>query len=99
MRAGILAIFSLGACVQADVTVCTNGMLCPAGTVCAPVDGCITPDRECAGADGSACSYEGVMNGACKQGVCIPGGCGNGVRESDEACDDNNTNPFDDCSG
>jgi cysteine-rich repeat protein len=89
---------ALVGCLQSGVVHCDDGSLCPVDNVCVTGVGCITADRECDGANGDPCHYEGVPAGACKDGVCVPAGCGNGVREPDEACDDGNTNAFDMCS-
>ena len=56
------------------------------------IDACI------GAADGAACSASTVTNGLCHLGVCISSGCGNGVVEPGEQCDDGNRFSLDGCS-
>src|SRR4029079_16282591 len=81
---------------------CSSGLLCPADNVCddahggcatrAQVDGCRGVPEE------GPCSYPGVTDGACFDGVCLPAGCGNGVIRAPEVCDDGNRLHGDGCS-
>ncbi len=94
-----IALF-LGACVQPGVVHCEDGRTCPAGTVCAMGGICALPVQltACDGLeDGVACSFPG-STGVCELGVCIPIGCGNGIRDPDEVCDDGNRESGDGCS-
>ena len=90
----------LAGCVQSGVVHCADGRTCPAGTICAEPGLCALPVQltVCEGqAEGTPCSFPGGT-GACLGGVCIPTGCGNGIREPGEACDDGNTASGDGCS-
>lgn len=53
----------------------------------------------CAGmSDGASCSIAGLPNGVCSGGLCVAPGCGNGVVEAGEICDDGNTIAGDGCA-
>lgn len=96
---GVLGCLLAG-CVQPNVVHCADGRTCPAGTVCAAQELCALPVQltVCIGQEeGTACAFPGAI-GACIGGVCIPVGCGNGVREPTEACDDGNQLSGDGCS-
>jgi len=74
---------------------------CPKEMVCDNHDGCAFKEQieQCAGqADGVACTYPGVTTGECKDELCLPSGCGNGIITSAEVCDDGNTINGDGCS-
>lgn len=45
----------------------------------------------------TACELEGGTVGICSGGLCAPLGCGNGVREGAEVCDDGNDDQDDGC--
>jgi cysteine-rich repeat protein len=80
---------SAAACLDVPGTVCDDGRVCPSGMVCAPT-GCALPQQleACAGKEpGEPCSYAGIQ-GTCIDGLCISSGCGNGVVDEGEACDD-----------
>lgn len=100
---GVVVLLSrvLAACVDPGVTNCGT-YVCPAKLMCDPSGaGCINPDRvmQCKdAADFTPCSYENVPNGACYHGICSPAGCGNGVQDPGETCDDGNRNNGDGCS-
>jgi cysteine-rich repeat protein len=88
LGAGALALGALG-CLEVPGTVCDDGRVCPSGMVCAP-HGCALPQQLEACADkepGEPCTYAGIQ-GTCIDGLCISSGCGNGVRDEGEACDD-----------
>src|SRR3990167_8263810 len=99
----VVALASLLAgCVETASLTCAEGRICPAGYVCDDVHaGCAQPAQvtACAGtAELGACSYPGVSEGACFDGVCLPAGCGNGVVIAPEVCDDRNRLHGDGCS-
>lgn len=96
----VLLVCVLGACVQPNVVHCADGRTCPGGTVCTDLGLCALPVQltVCVGQEeGTPCTYPGAV-GACISGVCYPVGCGNGVREPTEACDDGNLVSGDGCS-
>ncbi|MCX5742096.1 MAG: hypothetical protein NT062_06340, partial [Proteobacteria bacterium] len=107
--ATILAITGVAACLQPNSITCPDGVVCPTGTVCVatriPLERCVFPAQvdACADlADLAACAA--LPNGRCYDGVCLPGGCGNGYVDTAqselvaEQCDDGNTIPNDSCS-
>ncbi len=103
MRRGIaLALVLLGGCLDRTATVCGDGRVCAPGTVCVEaLDLCAEPDQvtACAGlADGAACATETIADGSCREGACLLAGCGNGVTETGELCDDGNVRSDDGCS-
>ena len=74
---------------------------CPEGLVCDNQNGCALREQveQCAGQpDGTVCAYPGVTDGECKEELCLPSGCGNGIQNSAEVCDDGNTTNGDGCS-
>ena len=80
---------------------CDNGSVCPRGTVCSLVGGCVDPAQlgSCRGrAIGDSCAYPGVADGVCSGPLCVPRGCGNNFLEVGEECDDGNNTPLDNCS-
>ncbi len=100
--APLLVAVLVPACFQSGAVVCDDGRICPSGTVCAAAtNGCVDKVRGevCAGkADGDGCVVDGIPDGVCNRGVCYPTGCGNGVVDDGEACDDGNTRSGDGCS-
>src|SRR5262249_31159332 len=103
MRPAILAavVVSSTACLDTHVTTCGDELVCPPTQACAPAgDRCVLPAQitACDGKpDGDPCSYTGT-SGACVDQVCLGTGCGNGVVEEGERCDDGNTMSGDGCS-
>ena len=87
---------------DSGATTCSDGRVCASGYVCDEAHhACATPTQlaECQGqAQAAPCSYPGVPNGACDDGVCLPAGCGNGAVDPGEACDDGNRVSGDGCS-
>ncbi|MBX3270228.1 MAG: hypothetical protein KF729_08200 [Sandaracinaceae bacterium] len=74
---------------------CDDGAACNGAETCAG-----TPAVCVAGAppaDGSACTRPGMDDGVCRARLCVGAGCGNGVVEDEEACDDGNEVPGDGC--
>jgi cysteine-rich repeat protein len=92
----------LGACLDKEVVQCADGRICPASLRCdAAHQGCVLPQQldSCANKpQGTSCSYRGVPVGACYEQVCLPSGCGNGILDTSEVCDDNNRFHGDGCS-
>ncbi|MEZ4368873.1 MAG: hypothetical protein R2939_21730 [Kofleriaceae bacterium] len=97
-----LLVAALGtACIGEDTIRCDDGSVCAAGTACRVGGGCAPTAavEACAGlVDGSECRAPGVEAGVCAAGVCVALGCGNGVLEPDEVCDDGNQLAGDGCS-
>ncbi len=100
-RVGLIAVALLAGCVDFRTSVCDD-LLCPSGTVCSTAhETCVLEEQiaACDGrAEGAACGYAGVSDGACRTGVCFGVGCGNGFVDPDEVCDDGNAVDGDDCS-
>jgi cysteine-rich repeat protein len=91
------------ACLPDGAVECSDGTLCPAGQACAPEGGaCVEPSavEACDGAaDLTACAVPGLISdGVCAGQVCVTAGCGNGVVEADEVCDDGGQVDGDGCS-
>jgi cysteine-rich repeat protein len=93
---------AMAGCIESGLDHCADGTVCAAGLACDDSHGgCVLPDQiaDCEGkSQWDACSYPGVPDGTCDRGVCVPGGCGNGLLEPAEACDDHNTLAGDGCS-
>lgn len=98
----VAAVVALGGCISSDLVECSDGRLCPRGTACDVVHRrCVAPEQltACDGlADFTSCQATGVEAGRCFSGVCLPGGCGNGLPEPEELCDDGNLVGGDGCS-
>ena len=89
MRRSLAALaLSLSACVQSEVEICSNGIVCPAGNTC-EAGKCVDPvQREaCNGlAEMDPCAVRGLP-GMCHTGLCEPTFCGDGIRTATEDCD------------
>jgi cysteine-rich repeat protein len=82
-------------CLGDPLARCPNGIECPLGKVCDGNGGCATQEQLDAckdQADLTACSVSGVPQGECRNAVCEPAECGNGVVELDEECDNGSAN-------
>ena len=103
------ATLGTGSCVDTRTHECDSGSLrCGVDQLCVsghgqfedhcapriPAEACIGLEEE------SACTYQGVSLGFCRQGSCVPAGCGNGFIDIalDEVCDDGNNDSSDGCS-
>jgi len=97
MRTGFALVLAcaLVGCIRSSLVECGDGLVCPAGAVCAPLGGsCVDPEQidACLGkVDGADCSLSGAGNGLCQDQVCVIAVCGDGVLDLGEACDDGNT--------
>jgi cysteine-rich repeat protein len=97
----VLTITMLGACVQSDTRVC-GSLTCAPGRVCGELRGeplCLLPgqDAVCGPAvDGTPCAGSGFV-GICDTAFCLPG-CGDGLENAGEQCDDGNFVNRDGCS-
>ncbi|HTR55257.1 MAG TPA: DUF4215 domain-containing protein [Kofleriaceae bacterium] len=98
----LVAAVGLVGCLRARIVECEDGVVCPLGDVCDDAHhGCATPAQlaACDGVpDGTDCAA-GAITGGCFGGVCLHRGCGNGVVEPGEQCDDGNQTSDDGCSG
>jgi len=78
-----------GACGGANPVTCTAADECHEAGMCDVATGmCSSP----AVADGTACT-----GGTCQGGMCIPAGCGNNIKDTNEECDDGNMVDGDGC--
>lgn len=104
MRALLVALvasFALAGCLEPDVSRCA-GLVCSPGLVChTSLATCVLPEQITAcesKTENADCSYAGTPAGNCLQGVCAPRGCGNGIMEIGEVCDDSNVMSGDGCA-
>jgi cysteine-rich repeat protein len=76
---------------------CSGNPACDNMNPCDGAETCDPAQHKCTAglnaADGSSCGTGRV----CRQGSCVPVGCGNGVKEGTEECDDRNTVEGDGC--
>jgi hypothetical protein len=83
-----LGVALLTSCLSFDEVRCPDGRVCPAGSRCG--DGrCISPQQleACADiADGMQCELVGGF-GTCRDRVCEPWTCGDGVLDPNEQCE------------
>ncbi len=102
----VVAVLAIG-CVRTQTEQCGD-KVCPEGTRCSTyldLSLCVTPEQtaDCEGHDeGDACG-DGATSGFCRDGACLPVGCGNGriddpIFARDEECDDGNRISHDGCS-
>ncbi len=99
VASGVLALL-LGACLESNVVVCEDGTLCPGEKVCSPGNECVDQAQvdACEGvADGADCDL-GFGQEQCRGGACVRAGCGDGVEDPGEACDDGNDVDDDACT-
>ncbi|MEZ4365431.1 MAG: hypothetical protein R2939_03975 [Kofleriaceae bacterium] len=100
----ILAGIALAGCLAGEgaAIICADGTVCPEGRVCAPAGGtCVDPSQvqACVGpGEGDPCELVGVGAGVCRAGLCVVGGCGDGIVDAGEACDDGNQIDADGCT-
>lgn len=87
-------------CASSSVVSCSDGRVCPTGKVCDLVHSlCVTPAQTVACdllVDGVRCEADG-LSGICDRGFCVPG-CGDGISDEVEQCDDGNFASHDGCS-
>jgi cysteine-rich repeat protein len=95
----MLVLVGSGGCFDpqfSDHPLCGPGAACPDGTQClrqvCVITGCSNA------ADGASCANTNVENGVCYHHGCVPFGCGDGVIEPGEICDDGNLVSGDGCS-
>src|SRR5689334_6464176 len=100
MRVALVLAFLVAACTYESSLVPCGDLVCPEHTTCV-VDRCVTAGQleACAGKiDAESCAVD-TRVGVCTGGVCTYVGCGNGVVDDGEICDDANTTFGDGCSG
>ncbi|HVK84313.1 MAG TPA: DUF4215 domain-containing protein [Kofleriaceae bacterium] len=93
-------LVALGGCLAPDLVPCGD-LSCASGDVCFESRKCVSSENldACGGvADGAACATRAVVAGVCHDAVCITPGCGNGVVDGAEMCDDGNVALGDGCS-
>ncbi len=101
-RVVVVVAFSLlfAGCLKPGAVVCNDGTTCPENTVCEEIGGyCLTDAQAtvCNGIDdGTPCDAAGTP-GICVREFCEPG-CGDGVTDPTEQCDDANFASHDGCS-
>lgn len=82
------------------VFTCDDAADCDDGASCNGAETCST-DHVCAVGtpedDGEACTRPAGGDGVCRTGSCVAAGCGNGVTDAGEACDDMNDVDGDGC--
>jgi cysteine-rich repeat protein len=88
-------------CVAPNLVDCGDGTACPVSNVCDTAHHtCVSPEQIsiCDGQDEFSVCMTTALTGRCFGGVCMSSGCGNAIKEPDEACDDGNTDDGDGCS-
>lgn len=75
------------------------GRSCPGGSMTCASGFCDSADTTCACDENADCPSGQVCNTVASPNVCVNPGCGNGVREGVEGCDDGNTTAGDGCDG
>jgi cysteine-rich repeat protein len=94
-----IGLLLVGACIHDSLEPCGD-KLCPSTAVCRD-NVCVPRDaiEACsAGVAGAECNTVLVSDGVCANGVCVERGCGNGVVELNEICDDGNESAADACA-
>lgn len=81
------------------VFTCSDNAECDDGLFCNGPERCIenTCRMGAPATDGSGCMTMEIMDGICRMGTCVPAGCGNGVVDAGENCDDMNDVDGDGC--
>jgi cysteine-rich repeat protein len=84
---------------ESCVPTCTAASECDDAEPC---NGAETCDGACGTgsplSDGTSCVTADVAEGVCRASRCVAAGCGNGVLEDGEICDDGNDDPADGCT-
>jgi len=94
-----LVVALVGSCVESQIVVCSNGLVCPANYTCTAT-GCVSPEElaACNGkSEGDMCTTN-LGAGTCGDGACVVPICGDNVAEGPEACDDGNQVSGDGCN-
>ena len=82
---------------------CDDDADCGDGAACQGTPTCDLSSNTCdvasPPADGTACTQEDGSDGVCRTGECVAAGCGNGILDDGEECDDGNETERDGCDG
>lgn len=101
MRAWVLLGVCLAACLEPALVECPDDLICPTGYLCDPAHRtCLLPEQleSCRAMPNDAnCLVAGAV-GYCRDEVCLPISCGNGVVDLSEICDDGNLVRGDGCN-
>ncbi|MBI5499536.1 MAG: DUF4215 domain-containing protein [Deltaproteobacteria bacterium] len=80
---------------------CEAAADCDDGDACNGAETCGATSHACGAGtplpDGTSCTTAGGVPGACRSATCTRTGCGNGVVDAGEECDDGNVVPGDGC--
>ncbi|HUS68053.1 MAG TPA: hypothetical protein VMZ28_26150, partial [Kofleriaceae bacterium] len=87
-----VACMVLCGCLESHSVECPGGYVCPAGLACDEANGgCVQPEQlgACDPGDGIEvrCALPGDLEGFCRNGVCLPDDCGDGLITGAETCD------------
>lgn len=101
-----MCILLAAGCLHPRQVECGDGRVCPEGFECVHLDTydqdlCALPEQLAACKDHNQfaeCTLAGMTPARCYDGVCLPGGCGNGRQDPEEACDDGNNIVGDGCA-
>jgi cysteine-rich repeat protein len=96
-----VALWCLVGCIEPTLTICADGIACPAALTCSPVGGCVEPSlvAVCDGrVDGDPCMPDEMRQWHCRGGVCADTRCGDAIVDPGEQCDDGNDSDTDGCS-
>src|SRR5262245_49122056 len=102
------AVVAMTACVSSDSVICADGRVCPEGTVCIELTAQTLEPKRCVeqaaiDACAGAVDYAPCATNTCYPTTtghaCLAGGCGNGILDPVEVCDDANAIAGDGCSG
>ena len=97
-----VGISLLVGCIRSNLVTCDDGRVCGKGLACDQVhQSCVLPSQlaACEGkVQDATCELENGGTGRCFDQVCLLPGCGNGVVEQGEVCDDGNRTRADGCS-
>ena len=78
MRCSVLIVLAASACIESSLVPCSDGRVCPVGTLCDdPHITCVTADQlqACTGADDGTPCTAGSLSGVCWEDV-TETGCG-----------------------
>ena len=101
VSSSFVAALTSGGCLDLERGSSCGDLVCPVGALCSePHSMCVRAEQiqVCSGRpDGEACTAPGITMGQCHGGTCFALGCGNGIVDQGEVCDDGNTFDGDGC--